>query len=318
MDIHAINLRNKYEKLILLWSGGTDSHTIYNVFVRNNIHIDEIVVFHDDQFETYLPSSHDKWMRENHPDPLTVITSVKRFNPRAKELVINNEDWVFQDKGVQLKIGLGFHDDNMERHCDETYSGFTWALVSGLEQPTVYEVNNKWYARQESRPFGHAMKLKNLEFFFIEPLLVLKQAHMAKKVMKQIKQQGQLKTQHDFRRHSTAGAYKAWSKVMGRHDELLAGISYAQKQHNGMYYEAKIRIDGFADPEMESVYPALAALLKQGDVVAKNYVSGLNQLLSEREFCKFVSNTNTVNDSQGIPVFTMGTPIWSKSYYLGE
>jgi hypothetical protein len=39
MDTHAANLRSKYQRLILLWSGGTDSHTIYNVFKRNNIHI---------------------------------------------------------------------------------------------------------------------------------------------------------------------------------------------------------------------------------------------------------------------------------------
>ena len=46
MDIHALNLRQKYDYIILNWSGGTDSHTIYNVFKRNNIHIDELCSYH--------------------------------------------------------------------------------------------------------------------------------------------------------------------------------------------------------------------------------------------------------------------------------
>ena len=44
MSEFAWRLRNRYERLILLWSGGTDSHTIYNIFRTNQIPIDEIIV----------------------------------------------------------------------------------------------------------------------------------------------------------------------------------------------------------------------------------------------------------------------------------
>ena len=44
MTAHALSLRSQYERVILLWSGGTDSHTIYNIFKRANIRNDEILI----------------------------------------------------------------------------------------------------------------------------------------------------------------------------------------------------------------------------------------------------------------------------------
>jgi hypothetical protein len=40
----AVQLREKYDYLILAYSGGSDSHTILQTFLRNNIKLDEIVV----------------------------------------------------------------------------------------------------------------------------------------------------------------------------------------------------------------------------------------------------------------------------------
>lgn len=41
----AVQIREKYDYLVLMYSGGADSHNILNAFVRNNIHLDEIVQF---------------------------------------------------------------------------------------------------------------------------------------------------------------------------------------------------------------------------------------------------------------------------------
>ena len=42
----AQQLRDKYKKLILSFSGGTDSIQVLNTFLKNRIHLDEIVVAH--------------------------------------------------------------------------------------------------------------------------------------------------------------------------------------------------------------------------------------------------------------------------------
>lgn len=41
----ALQLREKYDYIVLLYSGGADSHNMLNVFVRNGIHLDEIMQF---------------------------------------------------------------------------------------------------------------------------------------------------------------------------------------------------------------------------------------------------------------------------------
>lgn len=43
--LRAQQLREKYDYLVLMYSGGADSHNILNVFVRNGIHLDEIAQY---------------------------------------------------------------------------------------------------------------------------------------------------------------------------------------------------------------------------------------------------------------------------------
>ena len=82
MDIHAHRLRQKYNYLILNWSGGTDSHTIYNVFKRNNIHIDEIII-KASAHSAGFPEINHEWIQKNHWDPTTTITNGNLRLPSA-------------------------------------------------------------------------------------------------------------------------------------------------------------------------------------------------------------------------------------------
>ena len=84
---HAQRLRNQYERVVLLWSGGTDSHTIYNTFVRNNLHIDEIVIFHNDRYEPWNSTEYIRWMQTNHPDATTKKTA--RFDKTSRKSVVS-------------------------------------------------------------------------------------------------------------------------------------------------------------------------------------------------------------------------------------
>ena len=44
LDRRAQQIAAKGKPIVLNFSGGTDSYTIYKVFERNNIHIDEIII----------------------------------------------------------------------------------------------------------------------------------------------------------------------------------------------------------------------------------------------------------------------------------
>ena len=42
----AEQIRNKYDYIVIWYSGGVDSFTVLNTFKENNIHVDEIAQFH--------------------------------------------------------------------------------------------------------------------------------------------------------------------------------------------------------------------------------------------------------------------------------
>jgi hypothetical protein len=321
MDQHAFNLRNKYEKLVLLWSGGTDSQTMYNVFKRNNIHIDEIVFFAGDQFEPWLTNRYVDWLQENHTDPLTKITVKHRFDPVSKQQIVNGEDWIFQNITMIPKIVSGICDPVMWDYCAEQYSESTWCLVIGYEQPRVFYKNNKYYTCQNSRTFIPCMGFQNIECFYTEPQLALKQSHMIKRMLKLRANANAANASLDpdgtkFKSSSNA-TYIAWQKALGRHSEVFAGMSWLHKDIEEKFELLPVNplnIDG----ELSRGYDvALDLLLKKDDDMAKTFVRGIKNLLLEKDFYNHLVETsaNYVNNIIGKGA---GALTYSKPFCIGE
>lgn len=311
MDIHACHLRNKYERLVFMWSGGTDSHTIYNVFKRNNIHVDEIIIKHSALVEPY-PDSHVDWLIKNHWDPATKITAIDEYDMSLRNLVVSNEDWIFDNSGDLLKYGLSALSKTTIELCNRNHSGYNWGLVVGLEKPTVVFENGSWYTKQSDRVVRQAMGHERVECFFLDPVINLKQSHMAKRVLKQLS--ATAKNASVERWNVGAAGYHAWARVVGRHDELTPGISHTQKQINGRILNTTIGKDldltKFDETNGESV---LLARLKQQDSTAINYVKGLYNLRAEKDFFAFLNQT-----CLDAPDAIFKTKeIWSKPYNLG-
>jgi hypothetical protein len=327
MDQHAINLRNTHQKLVLLWSGGTDSHTVYNVFKRNNIHIDEIVFFAGDQYEPWLTHKYVDWLRENHHDPLTKITVKNRFDPGAKQQIVNNEDWVFQNITMIPKMVSGICDPVMQDYCAEQYGGATWCLVVGVEQPRVFFKDGKYYACQDSKFFIAFMGFGNAECFYTEPRLALKQSHTIKRMLK-------LRTNANisnavldpdgskFKRCSNA-TYVAWQRGVGRHNEVLPGVSWfhkgAEKEFD-LQPVNSLNIDGDLSRNYDL---ALNSLLEKDDDMAKIFVRGIKNLLLEKDFCDHLLETSTITwqdpaSTRSVIGKEVGQPIYSKFFCIGE
>ena len=314
MDVHAINLRQRYEKLILSWSGGTDSQTMYNVFKRNQIHIDEIVVYYDDTgFEPHMPEGYVAWIQNNHWDPTTVITAERRFNTDAKKLTVTNEDWIFENKSTLLKFASSHYADAIQRYLQDTYAGTNWAFVNGLEKPSMHEQDGVWYARQSDDTLNLVRGIDRIECFFLEPMLIIKQSHMAKRVIKQWRERNPGSTQR-IDHPTNKLEYQIWAKILGRHSELHDGVSYAQKSYNQLF--AEMHADFLYDRHsvaFDRVEGTLKAMLQNRDPVAQNYVHGIYNLQSERDFYEFVLSKL---ERKGNAFKKL--PIWSKPYCLGE
>jgi hypothetical protein len=91
----AVSIRERYDYVILMYSAGSDSQTILDSFLKNNLRVDEIVVIHPKNLEnTYTPD-------QNNYDPLNLLSEWDfTMKPRLQWIVqhypnikITTYDW---------------------------------------------------------------------------------------------------------------------------------------------------------------------------------------------------------------------------------
>lgn len=321
MDQHARNLRNKYNHVMLSWSGGTDSHTIYEVFKRNNLHIDEIVIWVNDKYEPWYNSRCVEWLKNNHHDPLTKITVKERFDPNAKQQIVTGEDWIFQNISMIPKFAMGTMDSVMWDYCAQQYGGSTWCLITGHEQPKVFIKNNKYYSCHNASWLLSTMNFENIECFFTDPVLALKQSHIIKKMLKLRMNADPHNASIDpdgakFKLFSTA-TYKTWQKNLGRQNEVFSGASWIQKDCEYKFELVPVKIETIDNDLSRNFDIGLDALLKKDDAVANLFVKGIRNLLLEKNFCNHLME-NSTKSINSIIAKDAGGPIYSKPFCIGE
>jgi hypothetical protein len=314
MDAHAYSLRNSHERVILLWSGGTDSHTIYNVFKRNNIHIDEILIKHSAVNESY-PESHVNWLLNNHWDSTTKITTIDEYDTELRSIVVDSEDWVWNNLGDMLKFGQSAVANHITVLCERTHNGHDWVAITGYEKPNLVQENGRWYTRQNDRILKQIMGHTRIHSFFLEPIINLKQSHMAKRVLKKLQDAGQHRNWSNYKEHRENGniAYTAWARATGRHAELSTGVSYFQKRVNIGIMNTCLNSDGKVENFDPTGEKHLLSLLAQQDPTALRYVRGLYNLQSEKGFYEFL---NTACLASPGAIFKT-KQLWSKLRDLG-
>ena len=147
----AQQLREKYDYIVLMYSGGADSHNILNAFVRNNIHIDEIAQY------TNMEGTGDKnnfWNAEvfNVAVPVTTAT-IEQYKLKTKHRLIDLskqlttldtqlpdlEDWVYS-KNTNLSINARVLT-NIKHTCPEylelMHRGKNVCFIWGAEKPPL-------------------------------------------------------------------------------------------------------------------------------------------------------------------------------------
>lgn len=321
MDRHAKNLRNKYERLILFWSGGTDSHTVLNVFSRNRIRIDEIVCMGNKKVPWY-PAGHLDWLKAHYWDKTAKITHHDYLDLTRRSEIIKDEKWVIEDFGDVRGFHMGSVDHQSYDYCASNHGAYKWALVSGHEKPTLKYRNGTWWTAIEDRSMRQTIGISNLEPFFLDPVLHLKQSHLLANTMNQLPMtfrdgdkaedclSPRVKGQVD--RHN----YLRFAAACGRHQELTMGVSTIQKNKIGQYGAAiQINLDqSMVQTVLPSANPLLVEKLKDKDPLAMNYIKGLHYIGSDFGF-KAHLNENALL----IPNTILSLkPNFSKFYNLGH
>jgi hypothetical protein len=322
MSRHAKNLRNRYERLVLLWSGGTDSHTIYNVFNLNRIHIDEILVGSNTGNFTQVgmhPEDNATWLRKNHWDPTTTITHYNNHDTELRSMNVTDENWIWADKGDLLKYETISTGNAVEEMLQRHHSGHSWCAIAGYEKPRLIYRNGTWHHRQLGMVFHPAMGYNYIEHFFLEPQIAIKQAHMVKRGVKNLlKVTGDPLWENDWAEAKwpwTPAGYHAWATSCGRDHELSFGTSFEQKTGNIDFDKTELNFETDWRQLAFTTDKRLQQDLSNGHAVATSFVKGFYNLTQEFGFRQWMEDNGWFRANNRC--FTDLKFIWSKEYNLG-
>jgi hypothetical protein len=201
----AQQIRNNYDYVVLMFSGGADSTNILNSFVKNNIHIDEIAQFaHSDGAGKNAQQDREVW-KVAAPKSQEIVANYIHTKHRIVDVsemyskeYLNKDtkfDFIFQSNNYLLPLNIV--RANLRDYVDDWKhiidSGKRLCLVWGCEKPRVFldKYTNKHAFRFDDH-VEHCVGVKTQqmnnpgwfdEFFYWTPdlpLLPIKQAHTIK------------------------------------------------------------------------------------------------------------------------------------------
>lgn len=197
----AEQLRNQYDYLILGFSGGADSTAIFDAFVKNNIHLDEVIMFHtlageDDRnsfynFETFNVAM--PYVEKHLKDKTTKITVIDQTKYTFDYWnIVNKFDFVHYNN-------YNFSPNNLARQYAKAHlpifdESKSVAYITGIDKPCiVYNDGDTYFYFTDcidttvSYMYHDKGKTKHIdEFFFWTPnfpKIVIKQSHVLKKFL---------------------------------------------------------------------------------------------------------------------------------------
>jgi hypothetical protein len=206
MRCHQI--RDKYDYLILHYSGGSDSHNMLNYFYRNSIHIDEIITalpityfekYKSPDSSTHAKDSHNEWFHVVKPDlawiakhmPKTKITTYDYTDDMINFNV--DQDWIYH-AGEHINPNI---TNRIQRYYKietaNVYDRYRVGHLYGLDKPLVFKRDDGWYTAfldsvisvsNSVKPVADNHTHISVEYFYWSPDLpqmLIKQAHLLKK-----------------------------------------------------------------------------------------------------------------------------------------
>ena len=203
----ARQLREKYDYIVLYFSGGSDSRTMLETFLSNNIKVDEIYVQNIESVNLSLVHNGDAFEAGNHlaEIPEIVTPYLKKLSKYYPDIKItyhdwtkdmlesyNSSEWILRSSSRLSSNDLAKQNqylgtDNFKNLYD---AGKLVAHVQGVEKPKLHLIDNKWYIgfvdkslSVGSSPGFEMQNFHNEEPFYWQPdvpELMVKQAHLIK------------------------------------------------------------------------------------------------------------------------------------------
>ena len=159
----ALQLREKYDYLVLNYSGGADSQNILDAFLDNNIKLDEIIVRWAVTGEKglYVPSNVSRATNYHSEWDLTALPEMKRLSLSHPEIKIQFYDYTDDalkfyndnDPWFQMLSGAQFGPSHISRYATglDRYQdmfvekGLRGCQIFGTDKPRIMFDNNTFY-----------------------------------------------------------------------------------------------------------------------------------------------------------------------------
>lgn len=193
-DARAMQIREKYDRVVLMYSGGYDSDNILKTFIRNNLKIDAIVYFyyglvqHDPDHDLNLEWRLQTWPRLQNILPTIPHTELIRLD--LSDLTLDIIDRHYEDYLYVSRCGLA--PNNISRSylrykLPTIYRDSDSAcIIYGIDKPRIRYQNSKFIFNFLDLVVGGTHGIianSGIEYFYWSadsPKIVIKQAQIAK------------------------------------------------------------------------------------------------------------------------------------------
>jgi len=187
LDMRAQQIAARNRPIVLYFSGGTDSYTIYKVFERNNIHIDV----------AYIVS----WPTETREQALPIELMMKHwYDPHTKMIVRDSWDliknqsyldpnWIWE-KGYRYQFAYMGPDEKGNMEIAQMLNTDDFVSILGFEKPRLHFDSTGVYSYQDDENFVRCMGDSRMDCFYVSPDLPelhIKQSYMLMNYIKSLR-----------------------------------------------------------------------------------------------------------------------------------
>jgi hypothetical protein len=221
----ARQIRERYDYVVLWWSGGADSYTMLKAFVDEGLFVDELATFHnhtgDGNWDSYLNSEVKQVaipvaekILENSPNTKFRLVDHFDYQPDLYNVDDNKFDFLYKANAVfsPNQLARRYIREKEKDYLDLFAQGKKVCFVWGMDKPRIYQIDGKYAMRfldivdNAVNPVTQTLNRpwENDEFFFWSPDacdLLCKQGHVIMKYLKNVPQQdidaGWITTKHN-------------------------------------------------------------------------------------------------------------------------